>query len=196
MKLVVHTNAGRFRRPLFRTRAGATRFSRRQTGGGHQKSRRAGPRRNGWHGLTTQALKDVLAGRNARALPPLDLSAGTEFQQAVWKRVAAHRDGENAELRRSGRRTEETPARPGPWAAPAVLNPIPVLVPCHRVLAANRQLGGFSSGLDWKRKLLAREAVAFTEDTRFDLETSELKKKLTATALAGGLTRSVVPVRK
>ena len=38
-------------------------------------------------------------------------------------------------------------------------NPIPVLVPCHRVLAANNKIGGFSSGLDWKRKLLARERV-------------------------------------
>jgi len=38
-------------------------------------------------------------------------------------------------------------------------NPIPVLVPCHRVLAANQKLGGFSGGLEWKRKLLAREGV-------------------------------------
>ena len=39
-------------------------------------------------------------------------------------------------------------------------NPIPVLIPCHRVLAANGKLGGFSGGLDWKRKLLARENVS------------------------------------
>jgi methylated-DNA-[protein]-cysteine S-methyltransferase len=38
-------------------------------------------------------------------------------------------------------------------------NPIPVLVPCHRVLAANYGLGGFSAGLDWKRMLLEREGV-------------------------------------
>lgn len=38
-------------------------------------------------------------------------------------------------------------------------NPIPVLVPCHRVLAANRKIGGFSGGLAWKRTLLAREGV-------------------------------------
>jgi O-6-methylguanine DNA methyltransferase len=40
-------------------------------------------------------------------------------------------------------------------------NPIPVLVPCHRVLAANGKIGGFSGGLDWKRKLLAREVIKF-----------------------------------
>ena len=38
-------------------------------------------------------------------------------------------------------------------------NPIPVMIPCHRVLAAGGKLGGFSSGLDWKRKLLAREGA-------------------------------------
>ena len=36
-------------------------------------------------------------------------------------------------------------------------NPIPVLVPCHRVLAANEKIGGFSGGLEWKRELLARK---------------------------------------
>lgn len=39
-------------------------------------------------------------------------------------------------------------------------NPIPVLVPCHRVLAANGRLGGFSGGLEWKRRLLAIEGIA------------------------------------
>lgn len=38
-------------------------------------------------------------------------------------------------------------------------NPIPVLVPCHRILAANKKIGGFSGGLDWKKKLLGREGI-------------------------------------
>ena len=38
-------------------------------------------------------------------------------------------------------------------------NPIPVLVPCHRVTASGGKLGGFSGGLDWKRRLLAVEKV-------------------------------------
>lgn len=38
-------------------------------------------------------------------------------------------------------------------------NPLPVLVPCHRVLSANG-LGGFSCGLPWKRALLAHEGIA------------------------------------
>jgi len=43
-------------------------------------------------------------------------------------------------------------------------NPIPVVIPCHRVLAAGGKLGGFSGGLDWKRKLLLREGVIPEED--------------------------------
>jgi methylated-DNA-[protein]-cysteine S-methyltransferase len=39
-------------------------------------------------------------------------------------------------------------------------NPIPVLVPCHRVVTSVGSLGGFSGGLDWKRKLLAVERVS------------------------------------
>jgi O6-methylguanine-DNA--protein-cysteine methyltransferase len=35
------------------------------------------------------------------------------------------------------------------------------LVPCHRVLAAHGRLGGFSGGLDWQRRLLAREGIEF-----------------------------------
>ena len=38
-------------------------------------------------------------------------------------------------------------------------NPIPVLIPCHRVLAANHKLGGFSAGLSWKEKLLDIEGI-------------------------------------
>src|SRR5690348_12924186 len=37
-----------------------------------------------WHRATEAALKNILAGRDAKKLPPLDLTGGTEFQQAVW----------------------------------------------------------------------------------------------------------------
>ena len=38
-------------------------------------------------------------------------------------------------------------------------NPVPLVVPCHRVVTADRHLGGFTGGLDLKRKLLALEGV-------------------------------------
>ena len=42
-------------------------------------------------------------------------------------------------------------------------NPIPVIVPCHRVLAALGRIGGFSGGLGWKQRLLKIEGTPFIE---------------------------------
>jgi len=112
-----------------------------------------------WHRLTTAAVKHVLAGRAAGELPPLDLSAGTEFQRAVWQAMRRLQTGQTnsyGELARAISRPKAVRAVGGACGA----NPIPLLVPCHRVLAAGGRIGGFSGGLDWKRKLLAREHVA------------------------------------
>jgi O-6-methylguanine DNA methyltransferase len=103
-------------------------------------------------------LNDALAGRAPRNLPPLDLSAGTDFQRRVWsalRRIASGRTRSYAEVAVAIGNPRATRAVGGACGA----NPIPVLVPCHRVLAANRAIGGFSSGLGWKRKLLAREGI-------------------------------------
>jgi O-6-methylguanine DNA methyltransferase len=111
-----------------------------------------------WHRLTTDALNDALAGRAPRVLPPLDLSAGTEFQRHVWsalRRIASGRTRSYAEVAAEIGKPRATRAVGGACGA----NPIPVLVPCHRVLAANHAIGGFGGGLDWKRKLLAREGI-------------------------------------
>ncbi len=117
-----------------------------------------------WHRLTTRAVKAVLAGREPTSLPPLDLAAGSPFQQAVWRalcRIAPGATQSYGDIARSVG---------APGAARAVgqacgANPIPLLVPCHRVLAAGGKLGGFSGGLDWKRRLLAHEAVWPTRET-------------------------------
>ena len=48
----------------------------------------------GWHKLTATALKAALAGRAPNALPPLDLSSGTPFQQRVWAELRKIGPGE------------------------------------------------------------------------------------------------------
>lgn len=111
-----------------------------------------------WHSITVRALKSVLAGKDAGELPPLDLSAGTDFQRAVWSAMRTIRSGQTlsyGEIARAIGKPKAVRAVGGACGA----NPIPVLVPCHRVLAANRKIGGFSGGLDWKRQLLEREGV-------------------------------------
>jgi len=112
-----------------------------------------------WHRATAAALKNVLAGRSPRKFPPLDLSGGTTFQRQVWnalRKIACGQTKSYGEIARAIDKPKAVRAVGGACGA----NPIPVLVPCHRVLAANKKLGGFSGGLNWKRKLLAREGVS------------------------------------
>jgi O-6-methylguanine DNA methyltransferase len=113
---------------------------------------------NSWLRLTERALEQALAGRTPQRLPPLDLSSGTEFQRCVWNALRRIPSGQT----KSYGQVAQVIGRPGAVRAVGQAcgaNPIPVMIPCHRVLAAGGKLGGFSSGLDWKRKLLEREGA-------------------------------------
>lgn len=84
--------------------------------------------------------------------------AGTPFQQRVWKGLTDIPYGRVISYGELARRIGM------PGAARAVgqangANPIPIVIPCHRVIAANGKIGGFSSGLAIKRQLLAHECV-------------------------------------
>jgi methylated-DNA-[protein]-cysteine S-methyltransferase len=88
----------------------------------------------------------------------LDLDGATLFQREVWEAARLIPRGETRSYSWLAGRI----GRPG--AARAVgqalgRNPLPVIVPCHRVLAADGGLGGFSGGLDMKRLLLGLEAA-------------------------------------
>jgi len=115
-----------------------------------------------WHRVASKALLQSLTGRKPAVLPPFDLSAGTDFQRRVWsalRKIGSGSTRSYAEVARAIGKARAVRAVGGACGA----NPIPVLVPCHRVLAANRELGGFSGGLNWKRALLAREGVQFAQ---------------------------------
>ncbi len=112
-----------------------------------------------WHRTTETALKKILAGKKSK-LPPLDWTGKTDFQKSVWRQMLKISPGKTKSY------GEIASAIGNPKAVRAVggacgANPVPVLVPCHRVLAANKKLGGFSGGLDWKRSLLKREGIKF-----------------------------------
>jgi O-6-methylguanine DNA methyltransferase len=111
-----------------------------------------------WHALTTRAVKAIIAGRTPAELPPLDVSSGTEFQQRVWEELLWIPCGETrsyGEVAKNIRKPKAVRAVGGACGA----NPIPLLIPCHRVLAANHKIGGFSGGLDWKKRLLQIEGA-------------------------------------
>jgi methylated-DNA-[protein]-cysteine S-methyltransferase len=102
-----------------------------------------------------EALRGYFRGLTP-ALPPLDL-AGSDFDRRVWGALVDIPWGETVTY-------GELAARLGkPGAARAVgaangRNPVAILVPCHRVVAAGGGLGGYAGGLDVKRWLLAHEA--------------------------------------
>jgi methylated-DNA-[protein]-cysteine S-methyltransferase len=113
-----------------------------------------------WHLATESALKEILAGSEPTALPPLDWTGATEFQKSVWRemlKISAGKTKSYGDIARAIGNPKAVRAVGGACGA----NPIPVLVPCHRVLAANKKIGGFSSGLDWKRRLLKTEGIEF-----------------------------------
>jgi len=125
----------------------------------------ASPEFRRWEQLTASALRAALAGKPAGMLPLFDWRGATEFQQSVWRallRIPPGRTSTYAEVAAAAGHPRAVRAAGSACGA----NPIPVLVPCHRVVASGGKLGGFSGGLDWKRRLLAREGVA--------LESSEL----------------------
>lgn len=115
-----------------------------------------------WHEQTIKALENALGGRPIKEFPPLDLSRGTHFQQRVWHVLKSIGCGKTLSY---GEVADEIGNRKAVRAVGRACgaNPIPILIPCHRVLASNQKIGGFSGGLDWKRKLLAREGVLLLE---------------------------------
>jgi O-6-methylguanine DNA methyltransferase len=117
---------------------------------------RISPQVRQWHATTARAVRLVLSGRAPGELPPLDLTSGTAFQQRVWQALLEIPSGETRSYAQVARAIGQ-PAATRAVGSACGANPIPVLVPCHRVLAANHKLGGFSAGVDWKRLLLGRE---------------------------------------
>ena len=102
---------------------------------------------------------DQLRAYFAGELKVFDLKlapAGTAFQKSVWKALMKIPYGETASYK------DIAIAVGNPKAVRAVggangRNPLPIVIPCHRVINANGKLGGYASGLDVKTKLLTLE---------------------------------------
>ena len=106
-----------------------------------------------------QIVEYLLSAREKFELP-LDLSSGTEFQRAVWRRLGKQRFGQPT----SYAELAEAVGRPGATRAvgnAVGANPLPIVIPCHRVLATGGKLGGFSGGLQRKRQLLKIEGIGW-----------------------------------
>lgn len=106
---------------------------------------------------TQSWLEQYFAGEQPPWLPPLR-PEGTVFQRQVWEILSAIPYGESmsygtvAGLLAAGRGRQVAAQAVGQAVG---RNPISILIPCHRVLAANHALGGYGSGL-WRKEYLLR----------------------------------------
>lgn len=101
-------------------------------------------------------LTEYLAGTRTSFTFPLDLSEGTDFQRRVWRVLQGLPYGQLRSYQEVATRVG------GRQYARAVgnavgANPLPIVIPCHRIVARDASLGGFSGGLPTKRRLLALE---------------------------------------
>ena len=100
---------------------------------------------------------DFVRGAAAQNFSDSDvLLVGTDFQHKVWRAMAKIPAGCMATYGDIAKRIGNPQAARAVGAACGA-NPVPYLVPCHRVVAANGGLGGFSGGLAIKKLLLQRE---------------------------------------
>lgn len=104
-----------------------------------------------------------LAAYFARDLKEFDLPlapAGSAFQQVVWKALCDIGWGETSSYGELAHRIGRTNAASRAVGLANGRNPIPIVIPCHRVIGANGTLTGYAGGLDRKQKLLELEQDA------------------------------------
>ncbi len=102
-------------------------------------------------------LQEYFAGKRRAFDVPIDLQ-GSPFQLEVWNRLSAIPYGET----RTYAQVAEEIGRPRAFRAVGMANnknPIPIIVPCHRVIGAGGKLVGYAAGIKLKRYLLEHEGI-------------------------------------
>jgi methylated-DNA-[protein]-cysteine S-methyltransferase len=119
-----------------------------------------------------QQLDEYFAGQRRQFTVPLDLR-GTHFQRQCWDQLLDIPFGHT----RSYGEIARAVGRPNAYRAVGQSNhhnPVAIIVPCHRVLAGGRALGGYGGGLPTKAFLLRLEGAAFHDAAEADRQPSQL----------------------
>ena len=127
---------------------------------------RHGPDTRGWredaqHPVLREAVAQLaayFAGERTGFDLPLDLQAGTPFQQSVWDALRAIPCGGTTSYAQLARRLGKPQAARAIGAAVG-RNPVSIVVPCHRVLGTDGTLTGYAGGLERKTALLQLEGA-------------------------------------
>jgi methylated-DNA-[protein]-cysteine S-methyltransferase len=112
----------------------------------------------GEHDLYAHQLRDFLSGQRRNFTFPLHRT-GTPFQRAVLDAVARVPYGARSSYRDVARAVGNPAACRAVGAANGA-NPLPLVIPCHRIVGSSQKLTGYGGGLDAKRWLLALESQA------------------------------------
>ena len=112
------------------------------------------PRKNRGLIRVVAAIEAYLGGRRRGLDFPVDLSLATPFGRCVLRQLMKVGFGELTSYGALARRTGSSARAVGRAVGS---NPVPIVVPCHRVVAADGSLGGYSAGLERKRMLLELE---------------------------------------
>lgn len=116
--------------------------------------------------LRREALRQVrqyLQGRRRSFDLPLDLGTATPFRTRVLEELRNIPFGETASYGEIGRRIGS--GSPRAVGQAVGWNPLPIIIPCHRVVTAAGRLGGFSAGLPRKVALLRLEGIPVSGET-------------------------------
>ncbi|MCC7265500.1 MAG: methylated-DNA--[protein]-cysteine S-methyltransferase [Candidatus Latescibacteria bacterium] len=114
-----------------------------------------------------QLVADLLAYFQGQAVDfgfAVPAQLGTPFQQRVWQALIQIPRGRCATYGGLARSLALPPNSARAVGLACGANPLPILIPCHRVVSATGDLTGFSAGLPWKRALLELEGVPLCND--------------------------------
>lgn len=107
--------------------------------------------------LASKQLQEYFAGQRQHFDLPLDMSSGTPFQQSVWRALQQIPFGQTCSYGALAASISKSSAVRAVGAANG-RNPLSIIVPCHRVIAADGALTGYAGGLKNKQALLQLEA--------------------------------------
>ena len=110
---------------------------------------------------TKKQLEQYFAGTRTSFDVALDL-VGTEFQVQAWRALGRIPFGKTISYGQQAKNMKKPKAFRAVGSANG-MNPVPIIVPCHRVVASDGSLGGYSLGLKMKKQLLAIEGVGDAE---------------------------------
>jgi methylated-DNA-[protein]-cysteine S-methyltransferase len=103
-------------------------------------------------------LREYFDGRLTQFDIPVDLRFASDFTRKVLAETAKVKFGQVATYQDIARKIHR-PAATRAVGNALGRNPVPIVVPCHRVVASGGGLGGFTGGLEYKRKLLRIEGI-------------------------------------